>query len=129
STLTRTGKRLDLPSAGHAAFPELEAAINGAQRPVHVMFYIFHDDETGRRWRDLLVERARAGVTVRVLIDAWGTPRFTGKFSDQLRAAGASVAAFLPSHFMPLLAPRFNFANHRKLLVVADRIPFTAGMN
>src|SRR5205085_9937977 len=107
----------------------MEAAIKAAQRTVHVMFYIFHDDETGRRWRDLLVERARAGVTVRVLIDAWGTPRFTGKFSDPLRAAGVSVAAFLPSHFLPLAAPRVNFANHRKLLVNHHRVSFTGGMD
>jgi cardiolipin synthase A/B len=40
-----------------------------------------------------------------------------------------SVAAFLPSHFMPLLAPRFNFANHRKLLVVDDCVAFLGGMN
>ncbi len=129
SMFTSHGNRVELLFDGPSAFPAMEAAIEGAKRTVHVMFYIFHDDETGRRWRDLLVERARAGVTVRVLIDAWGTPRFTGKFSDPLRAAGAEVAAFLPSHFMPLLAPRFNFANHRKLLVVDDRIAFTGGMN
>ncbi len=68
-------------------------------------------------------------MRVRVLIDAWGTPRFTGKFSDPLRAASASVAAFLPSHFMPILAPRINFANHRKLLVVDDSVAFLGGMN
>jgi cardiolipin synthase len=114
---------------GPTAFPEMERAIRGATRSIHVMFYIFRNDETGRRIRDLLVERARAGVTVRVLVDAWGTPRFTGSFSDPLRAAGAKVAAFLPSHFMPLLAPRFNFANHRKLLVVDEAVAFVGGMN
>lgn len=129
SMFTSHGNRVELLFDGPSAFPAMEAAITGAKRTVHVMFYIFRDDETGRRFRELLVERARAGVTVRVLVDAWGTPRFTGKFSDPLRAAGASVAAFLPSHFMPLLAPRFNFANHRKLLVVDDRIAFLGGMN
>jgi len=129
SMFTSHGNRVDMLFDGAAAFPAMEAAIREAKRTVHVMFYIFRDDETGRRWRSLLVERAKAGVTVRVLIDAWGTPRFTGKFSEPLRAAGASVASFLPSHFMPLLAPRFNFANHRKLLVVDDRVAFLGGMN
>ncbi|HEX4338330.1 MAG TPA: cardiolipin synthase [Polyangiaceae bacterium] len=129
SIFTSHGNGVELLFDGPSAFPAMERAIAGAKRSVHVMFYIFHDDETGRRFRDLLVERARAGVKVRVLIDAWGTPRFTGKFSKPLRDAGASVAAFLPSHFMPLLAPRFNFANHRKLVVVDDRIGFLGGMN
>jgi cardiolipin synthase len=129
SIFTSQGNRVDLLFDGPSAFPEMERAVASARRTVNVMFYIFRNDETGRRFRDLLVERARAGVRVRVLIDAWGSPRFTGKFSDPLRAAGASVAAFLPSHFMPLLAPRFNFANHRKLLVVDDRIAFLGGMN
>ena len=129
SIFTSRGNRVDLLFDGASAFPEMERAVKSAQRTVHVMFYIFRNDETGRRFRDLLVERARAGVRVRVLIDAWGSPRFTGRFSDPLRAAGASVAAFLPSHFMPLLAPRFNFANHRKILIVDDRIAFLGGMN
>jgi cardiolipin synthase len=129
SIFTSRGNHVDLLFDGPSAFPAMEQAIERAERTVHVMFYIFRNDTTGRRFRDLLVERAKAGVRVRVLIDAWGSPRFTGKFSDPLRAAGASVAAFLPSHFMPLLAPRFNFANHRKLVVVDDRIAFLGGMN
>jgi cardiolipin synthase len=129
SIFTSGGNNVDLLFDGPSAFPAMEEAIRSARRSVHVMFYIFRDDETGRRFRDLLVERARAGVVVRVLVDAWGTPRFTGRFSQPLREAGARVAAFLPSHFMPLLAPRFNFANHRKVLVVDETVAFIGGMN
>jgi cardiolipin synthase len=129
SIFTSRGNVVDLLFDGSTAFPAMEKAILRAERTVHVMFYIFRNDETGRRFRELLAARARAGVRVRVLIDAWGSPSFTGKFSDPLRAAGASVAAFLPSHFMPLLAPRFNFANHRKVVVVDDRAAFLGGMN
>jgi cardiolipin synthase A/B len=129
SIFTSNGNDVTLLFDGPSAFPEMERAIREAKRSIHVMFYIFRNDATGRKIRDLLVERARAGVSVRVLVDAWGTPRFTGSFSDPLRAAGAKVAAFLPSHFMPLLAPRFNFANHRKVLVVDESVAFVGGMN
>ena len=129
SIFTSRGNHVELLFDGPTAFPAMERAIREAKRSVHVMFYIFRNDDTGRRFRELLVERARAGVTVRVLVDAWGTPRFTGSFSKPLRDAGAKVAAFLPSHFMPILAPRFNFANHRKLLVVDESIAFVGGMN
>lgn len=129
SIFATNGNRVELLFDGSTAFPAMEAAIKGARRKIHVMFYIFRDDDTGRRFRDLLVEKARAGVTVRVLVDAWGTPRFTGKFSDPLREAGAKIAAFLPSHFMPIVAPRFNFANHRKMVVVDEAVGFMGGMN
>lgn len=129
SIFTSRGNDVTLLFDGPSAFPAMERAIREATRSVHVMFYIFRPDATGQRFRDLLAERARAGVKVRVLVDAWGTPRFTGSFSDPLRAAGAKVSAFLPSHFMPLLAPRFNFANHRKLLVVDESVAFVGGMN
>ena len=129
SMFPSTGNRVDLLLDGATAFPALEAAVRGARRTLHVVFYIFRDDATGRRFRDLLAEKAREGVTVRVLVDAWGTPRFTGKFSDPLRAAGARVAAFLPSRFQPLLAPRLNFVNHRKAVVVDEEIALVGGMN
>lgn len=129
SIFTSNGNHAELLFDGPNAFPAMEAAIAEAKTKIHVMFYIFRNDETGRRFRDLLAKKAREGVTVRVLVDAWGSPRFIGKFADPLRAAGAKVAAFLPSHFMPLIAPRFNFANHRKILVVDEATAFMGGMN
>jgi cardiolipin synthase len=129
SMFTSNGNRVDLLFDGPSAYPAMEAAIRSARRTIHLLFYIFRDDPTGRRIRDLLVEKAREGVTVRVLVDAWGTPRFTGKFSAPLREAGVRVAAFLPSRFQPILAPRLNFSNHRKLVVVDEQIGFLGGMN
>ncbi|HVU04392.1 MAG TPA: cardiolipin synthase [Polyangiaceae bacterium] len=129
SIFTSDGNRVELLFDGRQAYPAMEAALREAKQTIHVLFYIFRDDDTGRRFRDLLVERAKAGVTVRVLVDAWGTPRFTGAFSRPLRAAGARVAAFRPSRFAPPFAPRFAFVNHRKLVVVDDAIAFTGGMN
>jgi cardiolipin synthase len=129
SIFMSNGNQVELLFDGPNAYPAMERAIAQAKRSVHLLFYIFHDDETGRRLRDLLAEKARGGVTVRVLVDAWGTPHFAGKFSDPLRAAGAKVAAFLPTRLLPLLAPRLNFSNHRKLIVVDEEIGFLGGMN
>ncbi|MCC6522110.1 MAG: cardiolipin synthase [Polyangiaceae bacterium] len=114
---------------GRSAFPEMERAIAAARHTIHVLYYIWNDDATGRRIRDLLAERARAGCKVRVLVDAVGSSHFLGKFADPLRAAGAHVAAFLPPRFRGLRAPAFNFRNHRKILVVDHEVAFTGGMN
>ena len=51
----------------------MESAISGAKRSINIEYYIWEDDETGHRLRDLLIERASAGVAVRVLVDGFGT--------------------------------------------------------
>ena len=91
--------------------------IAGAERWVHFENYIIRNDATGCRFADALAERARAGVRVRVLYDAFGSLGTSGRYWRGLRSAGAEVRAF-----HPLLSPRFLDAisrDHRKL-VVAD---------
>lgn len=129
SIFATSGNDVRILFEGSQAFAELHAAVEAAKKTIHVQFYIFRDDSTGRAFRELLVKKAREGLTVRVLVDAWGTPRFAGRFSDPLRAAGARVAAFLPSRFQPILAPRLNFANHRKVVTIDEELGFVGGMN
>jgi cardiolipin synthase len=110
------------------AFAAMEAAIAGAKRQIHVAFYIWRDDDTGRRWIDLLSERARAGVEVRLLYDelgCLGTPR---ELFERLTVAGGQVLPFGPVRlrWRPLM---LNFRNHRKLVIVDGDIGFTGGLN
>jgi len=113
---------------GAETFPAMERMIREAQEFIHVIFYIWQPDETGRFFRDLLAEKARQGVPVRLLLDAVGAAPGLGRFMNPLRAAGGEVAAFLP----PLLLKRkldWNFRNHRKLLLVDGREAVIGGMN
>ncbi len=109
-------------------YDALEAAIGGATHHVHFQFYIFQPDAQGARFRDALVERARAGVKVRVLLDAVGSGAATGRFLKPLRDAGAIVRVFWPVRFRLRGVP-LNFRNHRKLVVVDGRVAFLGGMN
>lgn len=111
-----------------AAYPAMEAAIAGARRHVHLLFYIWEADDTGRRFRDRLVEKARQGVEVRVLIDSVGGSAVRGRFMDPLRAAGAKVGFFLPSTFVNRQVT-LNFRNHRKIIVIDGETGFVGGMN
>jgi cardiolipin synthase len=129
SIFTSTGNDITFLFDGPSAFPAIEAAILGAKRRIHVMFYIFRADETGERIRDLLAKKAREGVVVRLLVDGWGSPRIAGRFSKPLREAGGKVAAFSPSRRRALFKPRLAFANHRKMIVVDEEVAFTGGMN
>lgn len=129
SIFATSGNDVELMFEGETAFATLHELIDQAKKAIHVQFYIFKNDDTGRALRNLLAKKAREGIAVRILIDAWGTPRFTGSFSDPLREAGAQVAAFLPSRFQPILAPRLNFANHRKVVTIDEEVAFVGGMN
>ncbi len=110
------------------AYPAWERAIAEAHHHVHALFYIWNDDPTGRRFRDLLVERAHAGVEVRVLVDDVGSPAARGGLFQPLRSAGGSVARFLPIRPWGN-APVVNFRNHRKLLIVDGEVAFVGGIN
>ncbi|HLF57324.1 MAG TPA: cardiolipin synthase, partial [Thermoanaerobaculia bacterium] len=113
---------------GSSAFAAMESAIASAKRHVHFETYIYDRDETGRRMLELLSERARAGVEVRLLVDSAGA-RANARYLAPLAAAGGRSAQFNP----PRLALRWlrwiNFRTHRKILVVDGAVGFLGGMN
>lgn len=116
---------------GAATYASILEAIAGARDHVHVLYYILEPDDTGRALRDALLERARAGVKVRVLVDAVGSARArrdSGFFAPLLEA-GAEVAVFNPLGPAALWGRVLNFRNHRKIVVVDGKVGFTGGIN
>jgi cardiolipin synthase len=111
---------------GPVTFDAWKRAIARAERWIHLENYIIRDDGTGRRFRELLCERAREGIRVRVLYDSlgcWATPR---RFWRPLREAGAEVRAFASPHLTdPLNLLR---RDHRKVLAVDGIYASVAGM-
>lgn len=112
---------------GKACYDAIASAIAEAKDHVHVEYYIFEEDQTGHRIRDALVERAKAGVKVRLLVDGVGTS-LSSNFLAPLFAQGADFARFNPLRLGRLL-PRINMRNHRKIVVVDGRIGFLGGIN
>ncbi len=126
-----TCQRVDLLIDGGATFDALLAAIAAATHHVHLEYYIFEPDRTGTLLRDALIERARAGVHVRLLVDALGSSRLSPKFIAPLQAAGAEVIYFhrLRLRLRGLWRPKLNLRNHRKIVIVDGTIGFTGGIN
>ncbi len=122
-----TAKSIDVLGGGKAAFDSIEEAIRSAKHHVHVLYYIFKNDRTGTRIRDALTERAKAGVTVRLLTDGVGTS-LSRKFLKPFRAAGGQYARFNPLALGRFL-PRVHLRNHRKIVIVDGRIGFLGGIN
>ncbi|MEM9729985.1 MAG: phospholipase D-like domain-containing protein [Myxococcota bacterium] len=116
---------------GEQAFPAMLEAIRAATREVLLEMYWFGSDKIGRRFAEVLSERAEAGVRVRVIYDAVGSLQSDSRMFAKMRAAGCEVEQHNP------IAPwraRFrigviNNRDHRKLLVVDRRVGFTGGVN
>ena len=122
------GSRIDIYTRGEDKFDAFLEALRGARHHIHLQYYIFADDEIGRCVRQVLIERARAGVEVRVLYDdvgCWNVPR---RFFDEMRREGIEVYTFLRVVF-PLLTSKVNYRNHRKVAVIDGRTGFMGGMN
>lgn len=121
--------RIDFLSGGAATFDSIFETVASAQTHVHLEYYIYEPDSTGTRLRDLLIERARAGVQVRLLVDALGSKAIGRSFWLPLVDAGGEFAFFHPTRIGRRLRPVINFRTHRKILVVDGRIGYTGGVN
>lgn len=113
------------------AYGAMRESIADAQKHLHLEFYIWNDDTTGRDFRDRLVARAKAGVEVRVLVDAFGSSGLPSDFFAPLVEAGGHAAVFSPlSRFRRLFkGGRVDFRNHRKLLIADGIVGYTGGIN
>jgi cardiolipin synthase len=111
------GNRVELLQDGPEAYGAMLGIIAGARRYIHFENYIIRDDDTGWRFARALAERARAGVTVRILYDWLGCISTGRAYWRFLREAGCEVRCFCPPN---LIRPWKNFSRDHRKLVVAD---------
>ena len=122
------GNRIETYTSGETMLQALLRELQKAVHHIHLEFYIFEDDAVGCMVRDVLLEKARAGVEVRVLYDDVGCWHVPNRFYEEMREAGIEVRSFLKVRF-PLFTSKVNFRNHRKVVVIGGRIGFIGGMN
>lgn len=122
------GNRTTLYFDGYTMVQALMRDISRARHHIHLEFYIFEDDAVGRLVRDLLVDKARQGVEVRLLYDDVGSWDVPNGFYDRMRSEGIEVRGFLKVRF-PLFTSKVNYRNHRKVAVIDGRTGFIGGMN
>jgi len=122
------GNAVEIYEQADETYAAIEESIRSAQHHVYLQYYIWQADETGLRFRDLLIEMAGRGVAVRLLLDAVGCWKLTRRFLKPLRSAGVEVAFFMPLY--PLRrrwSP--NLRNHRKIVVVDGHTAFVGSQN
>jgi cardiolipin synthase len=114
---------------GVSAYAAILEEVAAARDHIHLEYYIWEPDGIGTRLRDRLIERARAGVKVRLLLDGTGSLHASRRFLRPLRDAGVQVAWFNPVRLFQLRRRRIDFRCHRKIVVCDGRVGFTGGMN
>lgn len=113
---------------GKETFESIFSALEQAQSHIHIQYYIFEDGLLAEKLLALFEEKVLANVSVKLLYDGIGSYSLSQGYIKKLKALGVEVAQFLPFKFGRFLSS-INYRNHRKIIVVDNRIGFTGGIN
>jgi len=116
--------RLTVLTEGPDRLDALLALIEGAERSLRLLFYIFQDDAAGTRVRDALLAACKRGVKVSILIDGFGSDRAKDGFFQPLVESRCRFCRFQPN-----LGRRYLLRNHQKLALADERLVLTGGFN
>ena len=113
---------------GEETFAYILQELQKAVHHIHLEYYIVRDDEIGQKIKSVLIQKAREGVKIRFLYDAVGSWKLSKEYIDELKAAGIEMVLFGPVR-LPFLNSKFNFRNHRKIIVIDGSTGFVGGLN
>ncbi len=119
------GNRVRILNNGDEFYPVMLDAIRGAVHSITIEAYIYWKGEVGMAFASALADRARAGVTVKILLDAVGSSAIGTEILTMLERGGCELAWFNPIRWYSI--GRFNYRTHRKSLIVDGRVAFTGG--
>jgi cardiolipin synthase len=114
--------RIHLYVDGNDKFKALLEDLRAAKEHIHLEYYIVRNDALAREILGVLSEKAKSGVEVRLLVDAMGG-RAMKLLAPLLAGSGVQLAYFFPR------LSRFNYRNHRKIVVIDGRIAYCGGYN
>jgi len=117
--------RVEIFTNGAQFYPAMRDAIRAAEVSINLEAYIFQPGDAADMLTDAMLERAKAGVEVRVVLDAIGSSRMRNTTARRLSAGGCHVTFYQPVTWYRL--HRINNRTHRELLVVDGRLAFTGG--
>ncbi|WP_309868019.1 cardiolipin synthase [Bacillus sp. SLBN-46] len=113
---------------GEETFRNIIDELKRARHHIHLEYYIVRHDHIGQEIKDILIGKANQGVKVRFLFDAVGSWKLSKAYINELRGAGIETVPFGPVR-LPFLNNKFNFRNHRKIIVIDGTIGFVGGLN
>ncbi|MDO4535867.1 MAG: cardiolipin synthase [Clostridium perfringens] len=109
-------------------FESLLYELKNAKRFINMQYYIFRNDDMGKKVLEILSEKAKEGVEIRFLYDAVGSKKFKKKYLKEFKRNGGKVAVFFPS-FLRVINFNINYRNHRKVVIIDGKLAFLGGSN
>ncbi len=113
---------------GTKKFESLFHDIKNAKKYINITYFIIKDDRLGRKFLELLTEKAKEGVEIRLLLDAMGCNQITRSRLVAFKNAGGKYAYFFPSK-LKFINLKLNYRNHRKIVIIDGNIGYTGGFN
>ena len=122
------GSKIDFFSHGKGKFEALIKDLENAKHHIHFQYYIFENDEIGRKIKSVLMKKASEGIEVRVLYDDVANWKTKNRFYDEMKNTGVEITAYLQVRF-PVFTSKVNYRNHRKIVVIDGTTGYIGGMN
>lgn len=119
------GNNLQILNNGDEFFPVMLDEVRRAEMSITMEAYIYWAGQIGMKFAEALSERARAGVRVKILLDAIGSSDIGDEIIKMLESAGCQIAWYNPIRWYTL--GRINHRTHRKSLIIDGRVAFTGG--
>ena len=120
--------QVEIFTDGREKFRALYEEIQNAKEFVHIQYYIIRNDELWKPFEELLTEKVKQGVEVRLLYDSMGSRGMKKSDWKRLQEAGIQIGEFFPALFGRLQL-RINYRNHRKIAVIDGKTAFVGGFN
>lgn len=124
----RNDNNVSMYSDGKLFFNELLESLKKAKKSINIEFYIFKNDDIGTKILNVLEEKAKEGVEVRLLYDSVGSRSLSRNVLNKLINEGGKVGEFFPS-WLKFININMNFRNHRKIVVIDNNVGFVGGFN
>ncbi|WP_433750873.1 cardiolipin synthase [Falsibacillus pallidus] len=113
---------------GDETFSKIKEELAKAEEYIHMEYYIFRSDRLGKEIMAILIEKAKAGVEVLFTFDSAGSMHLSSEDIKAMQAAGIQVYPFSPLKY-GFFNQKFNFRNHRKIIVIDGKVGFVGGLN
>jgi cardiolipin synthase len=125
------GNRIELLFNGDETFPVMLREIKTAKSTITFAQYLYEEGAISHEFARAFSERCRAGVRAHILIDNQGSQNIPDQIPEMMRDAGCHVEFFrkveAPQIFLPWRLLKYNYRNHRRVLVIDGRVGFTGG--
>ncbi|MDQ0883996.1 cardiolipin synthase [Peribacillus sp. V2I11] len=127
-TTISTSSQTEVLKNGKETFTEIIKQLKKAEKFIHIEYYIFRSDRLGTEIIDILIEKAKNGVEVLFIFDAAGSLSLSNNEVKRMRTAGIKAYPFSPLKH-GFFNQKFNFRNHRKIIIIDGEVGFVGGLN